>query len=90
MHFLKRHRSKQKRALNPGEMYCFKCRTPKFPALGMADFVPTSRRLGNLRGLCPTCGTFMHRTASLATLTRAKGELDVRFLGGSIAPSRED
>jgi hypothetical protein len=47
-------------------MYCLKCRSPKQPAAGMADYLPMSATSGNLRALCPDCGKFMHRRASLA------------------------
>jgi Helix-turn-helix domain len=34
------------------ECCCFKCRAPRAPALGMADYVPLTPATGNLRALC--------------------------------------
>jgi hypothetical protein len=72
----------RKRPLNSGEFYCFKCRSPKSPAGGMADFIESQAGLGTLCGLCPDCETIMHRRASLATLGTARAVLDVKILSG--------
>ena len=80
--FLDARRSAGKRPLAPGEFFCFKCRCPKSPAGGMADFIESQAGLGTLCGLCPDCETIMHRRASLATLGTARAILDVKFLSG--------
>src|SRR5687768_17055751 len=51
----------QKRPCPPGMLYCFRCREPRRPALGMADFLELRRETGNLRASCETCETIMHR-----------------------------
>lgn len=59
------------------ECYCFKCRAPRAPALGMADYVPLTPTTGNLRGLCSTCTTLMHKAIPLAALPGLAGIIDV-------------
>ena len=45
----------------------------------MADYLPISDISGNLRALCPDCGKFMHRRASLAKLNIVGAGLDIAF-----------
>jgi excisionase family DNA binding protein len=59
------------------ECYCLKCRAPREPALGMADYVPLTPTTGNLRALCSTCTTVMHRAIPRAALAALAGILDV-------------
>lgn len=68
----------RKRPCKPGQMYCFKCREPKAPALGMVEFAATNTAAGNLKALCETCGTMMHRRTRLADLAAKMPGLDVR------------
>jgi hypothetical protein len=62
--FLDDRKAKQRHRLAPGEFYCFKCRAPRRPAAGMADYIAASPALGNLKGLCPECETIMNRRTS--------------------------
>jgi excisionase family DNA binding protein len=77
--FLKNRRNRAKQPCPPGYMYCFKCRSPQKPAARMADYLPITPTSGNLRGLCPHCGTLMHRRASFAKLNIIGAELDISF-----------
>jgi excisionase family DNA binding protein len=61
------------------ECYCFKCRAPREPALGMAEYMPLTSRTGNLRALCGTCTTVMHKAIPLAALVALAGIVDVRL-----------
>jgi len=45
-----------------------KCRSPKQPAGGMADYQPKTAALGNLVGICPDCFSIMNRRISVAKL----------------------
>ena len=36
--FLQARRTKNKRPCRPGEIYCVRCRAPKFPAASMAEY----------------------------------------------------
>jgi hypothetical protein len=56
--FLKARRLKNKQTCRAGQIYCLKCRTPQFPAGDMADYLPMTETLGNLRAICPDCDSF--------------------------------
>ena len=73
-----KRRKATKRQCQPGQMYCFKCREPKAPALGMIDYVATSAATGNLNALCETCGTAMHQRTRLADISVKMPGMDVR------------
>ncbi len=70
-------RTKNKQKCQPGEMYCVRCRAPKSPALGMADYKPITGAMGNLIAICPVCGSIMNRRASLAKLEQVRGKMDI-------------
>jgi excisionase family DNA binding protein len=59
------------------ECYCFKCRAPRSPGLGMAEYLPLTPTTGNLRALCGTCTTIMHKAISLAALAGFADILEV-------------
>jgi hypothetical protein len=71
--FLENRKAKRKHRLTAGEFYCLKCRAPKVPAGGMADYAASSADLGNLTGLCPDRETIMNKRTSLAKLDVSKG-----------------
>jgi excisionase family DNA binding protein len=57
---------------------------------------PITATSGNLRALCPDCGTFMHRRAAFAKLNMVGANLDIAFpqavsrIGGTPYPSLND
>jgi hypothetical protein len=87
-------RVKPKTRCPPGHCYCVKCRTPHLPAGAMAEFVVLTATSGNLRGLCPVCGTMMHRRMAMTHLERIQANLEVTIvqrvtpLEDSSAPSQ--
>jgi hypothetical protein len=66
--FLRLRRAKNKRPCAAGQMYCVRCRMPRFPAGGMAEFKPISHAVGNLNAICPECTCFMHRVINKSRL----------------------
>lgn len=52
--FLAKREHNRKRPCPQGSMYCFKCRTPRFPPPELVEIASTGSSL-NLRGLCPSC-----------------------------------
>ena len=66
--------SKHKQPCRPGEIYCVRCRAPKFPAGDMAEYQPITEKLGNLTAICPDCGSIMNRRVSLAKLGQSSRE----------------
>lgn len=73
-----KRRKATKRPLQPGQLYCLKCRQPKAPALGMVEYAATNPATGNLKAMCETCGTMMHRRARLASIAAVMPGLDVQ------------
>jgi hypothetical protein len=78
--FLQSRRVKKKRPCAPEEMYCFRCRVPRTPAGGMADFVSETDAPGNLVGICPQCSAMMYRRASVAQLPAIRTKLDITIV----------
>ena len=82
--------------LRAHECYCLKCRAPREPALGMADYVPLTKSTGNLRALCGACGSLMHKAIRAAALAALRSVLDVtaqeadRHIEDSPSPSLDD
>ena len=91
--FLTNRNANRKRPCPPGTLYCFKCRGPRPPALGMVDFHSTKAMSGNIRAICDACETVMHRRASKASLPSILPDCDIQFvqavprLKGSPSPS---
>jgi hypothetical protein len=77
--FLQRRRDKNKRPCKPGEIYCVRCRAPKSPAGGMAEYQPLTKDLGNLIGICPDCEGMIYRRASKVKLPAIQGNLGITF-----------
>jgi Helix-turn-helix domain len=77
--FLQARRAKSKHTCQPGELYCVRCRAPRFPAGAMADYVPVTEKLGNLKAICPDCASMMNRCVSMAKLEQVRGKMDIAF-----------
>lgn len=63
-----------------GTCFCVKCRTARSPAGDMAEFLADKAKSGNLRALCPECGSLMHRRTSYAQLEVLRRFLDVTIV----------
>ena len=87
-----RYRAARKK-LDSGEFFCFGCRDRRSPDGGLVDYRPRTIDLGMLTGLCPCCGTEMHRAFRKADLGRLPKDLEVAFpmaemrLSGSAPPT---
>jgi hypothetical protein len=77
--FLQARRLSKKRPCGPGQMYCVRCRHPKFPAAAMADCLRVTEKIGNLTAICPDCNSMMHRRVSMAKLGEVRGKMDITF-----------
>ena len=75
--FLRIRRAAKKRPCAPGQMYCVRCRTARFPAGGMSEFKPISGTLGNLIAICPECACFMHRITGKSRLGEFVGNTEI-------------
>lgn len=91
--FLASRNASRKSPCPPGTLYCFRCRAPRPPALGMVDFVQTNALSGNIRALCGTCEATMHRRAPRAALALIMPGCEIQFeegptrLAGDTRPS---
>ena len=91
--FLTKRNAARKRPCAPGTLYCFRCRGARAPAGRMVDYVPISAVSGNVRAICETCDTIMHRRARKALLATIMPGCDVQIaqapprLKGSPFPS---
>ena len=92
--FLAKRNASRKRPCKPGTIYCFRCRVPRAPALGMADYNLLTATSGNLRALCETCGGIMHQRIRRADLEAKMPGLHVQIreapprISGSPSPSQ--
>jgi hypothetical protein len=77
--FLK-SRGKAKQHCPAGHCYCVKCRSSRKPDGAMAEYIVLTATSGNLRAICPTCGSLMHRRTSIAQLELIRAELDVTIV----------
>ncbi len=77
--FLQARRTKNKRPCKPGEIYCVRCRAPRFPAAHMVEYAPVTENFGNLIAICPDCGAIMNRRVSLARISQIRGGMDISF-----------
>ena len=77
--FLQASRARSKHTCQPGELYCVRCRAPKFPAGAMADYVPVTDKFGNLKAICSDCASIMNRCVSMAKLGQVRGKMDIAF-----------
>ncbi len=77
--FIKKRRTKNKQSCKPGELYCVRCRAPKFPAGDMAEYSPVTEKFGNLIAICPDCDSIMNRRVSLARIGEVCKNMDITF-----------
>ena len=77
--FIKKRRAQNKQSCKPGELYCVRCRLPRFPAGNMAEYSPVTEKFGNLIAICPDCDSIMNRRVSLARIWEIFGNMDITF-----------
>lgn len=77
--FLAKRNASRKSPCPAGMIYCFACREPRPPALGMLDYLAVTTTSGNLRALCGDCGGIMHRRIRRADLAIKMPGLTVQF-----------
>lgn len=80
--FLRQKRLAGKRPCGAGEIYCVRCRAPRRPAAGIADYEALSESGGRLVGLCPSCEAVIYRRVSIKSFSAAAGDLDVTCTKG--------
>jgi len=63
-----KRRKAAKRPLQPGQLYCLKCRAGRAPANRATEYIPVNAVTGNPKGACEACGTMMYRRVRLADI----------------------
>ena len=69
--------------LKPGQLYCVKCREGKQPALEMIEYAPLNVTTGNLKAMCETCGSMMHRRVRRTAISAVMPKIDVQITQAS-------
>lgn len=77
--FLVKRNASRKHPCKPGTLFCFRCREPRPPALGMLDYQASTARSGNLKAMCGVCGAMMHRRIRLIDLPSKMPGMDVQI-----------
>jgi predicted transcriptional regulator len=77
--FLQARRRKNKQSCKPGELYCVRCRVPKYPAGDIAEYSPVTEKFGNLIAICPDCDSIMNQLVSLARIEEFCEKMDITF-----------
>jgi hypothetical protein len=80
--FLAERNRARKQPCPPGTIYCFRCKEPRPPALGMVELVNVKRGVGNLRALCGTCSGLIYRRARRDALGAIMPGLTVQIREG--------
>ena len=80
--FLKDRRKASKRPCRPGQLFCVRCRSPKYPAAGMAEYQPITESVGNLVAICPDCDVIMNRRIALAKIKDICSDMDLSLPQG--------
>ena len=80
--FLHERRQRIRQRCTPGQLYCVRCRAPRYPAPRAAEYFPITASSGNLKARCGACGALTWRRVSLGSLAVAAGDLQVLFPQG--------
>jgi hypothetical protein len=80
--FLSRRKASRRCPCPPGTIYCFRCREPRRPALGMVEYRPLRPASGDLCAICEICEAIMHRRVRKADLGRIMPNLLIQIPHG--------
>lgn len=75
--FHRQRRDNQRTVCGPGEIYCLRCRKPRRPAGGMAEYRPTSDKLGTIIAICEECENLIAQRVNTSRLADFKRLIDV-------------
>ncbi|TYP84389.1 excisionase family DNA binding protein [Maritimibacter alkaliphilus HTCC2654] len=63
--------------LAPHHCYCLGCKAPREPDGKMADYTQQTPETGRLTGLCPKCGSLMHKVVRRVDLEAIRAKIEV-------------
>jgi len=81
LEYLKGRKDMAKRPMALGQFYCLRCKAPRAPLGGMADYLPQSTTGGRLMALCIVCESSCNRNISATNLGEFAKVLDVEIRG---------
>jgi hypothetical protein len=76
--FISGRQQARKQKCMPGEFFCFRCRAPRKPWDGMADFSSFNDKIVKAIAFCGVCETPMHRMIRRADLSKFVAHLGPR------------
>lgn len=79
VHAFANARKPAKQRCKPGEFFCLACRTPRRPALDMAEYRPRTASRGSLCGFCPVCDRLIYRAVTRAKIAEISDGLNIAF-----------
>lgn len=77
--FLERRNKVHRVRCPPDHLYCLRCKAPREPAGMMLDYKPKTAKVGNLKGICSVCETWIFRNVSLAKINAVAGRCQIMF-----------
>jgi hypothetical protein len=80
----------RKRKCASGEFFCFRCRVPRKPWGGMADFSSINDKIVRAIAFCGVCETAMHRMIRRADLSKFVADLSPQTLPSTRLADRPD
>jgi hypothetical protein len=80
--FLNQRQNGKRQQCAPGEFFCFKCRVPREPYLGIADIAIESPTRFRIKALCSVCDTAMNKVQNVRNLPRIKMVFNIQQLTG--------
>ena len=80
--FLNERQKGKRQQCAPGEFFCFKCRVPREPYLGIADIAIESPTTFRIKALCSVCDTPLNKVQNVRNLPRIKTLFNIQQLTG--------
>jgi hypothetical protein len=80
----------RKQKCAPGEFFCFRCRAPRKPWGGVADFSILNDKIAKAIAFCSVCETSMHRTIRRADLSKFVAQLSPQKVPSERLKDRAD
>lgn len=80
--FLSERESRRRHKCSPAQFYCFRCRCPREPYLGIVDVIIENSLRLRLSALCSVCDTAVHKMQRVADLPKVRLRFHVQQIRG--------
>jgi excisionase family DNA binding protein len=88
--FLSERQSRHRHKCSPTQFYCFRCRCPREPYLGIVDIVIENSRRLRLSALCSVCDTPVNKLQRVTDLPKIHARFHVQKIQGEHLIERID